>query len=188
MKSDRNQFGFTLVELIITMMIGVLIFAIVSSIFVLNQNIYRKSINKAELVQNARVNLDLMSREIRQAKNIVTDLPADNTDPELVSHELQFEDGHDTEQIQYIKYLLNGDQLIRQVIIYYFDTDHNTHVYCNDVDSFGPPESEIQEEKLIGENYSIIDFYGSDVIQIDLTLEKNNESVKISSLINPRNN
>ena len=56
-----------------------------------------------------------MAREIRQANDIVTVLPVDDSDPDLVTHELQFEDGHNTNQIQYIRYYLNGTDLMPEV-------------------------------------------------------------------------
>src|SRR3989344_3596099 len=180
--------GFTLTELLIAVIIGMLIIMVVSSTFLLNQKVFRKGNIKAELSQNARIVLDLMSREIRQANDIVTVLPPDDTDPNLVSHELEFEDGHTTSQIQYLKYLLENGQLKRRIIVYYFDTDPLTSVRWNDVDAFGPPTQNILEEKIIGENFSSLDFFGSSNINIVLNLNKNNEQIEMKAVINPRNN
>lgn len=178
--------GFTLTELLIAVIIGLLITIMISSIFLLNQRVIRKNNTKSELTQNARITIDLMSREIRQAKEIVTVLPADDTNPPLPS-ELQFEDGHVTSHIQYIKYELSGNQLLRKVIVYYFDSDPGNYVDWDDVDAFGAPDEEILETKIIGENFSNIDFYGNGNIHINLQLENNNEQIEMQTTINPRN-
>ncbi|OGY43417.1 MAG: hypothetical protein A2729_04575 [Candidatus Buchananbacteria bacterium RIFCSPHIGHO2_01_FULL_39_14] len=180
--------GFTLTELLIAVIIGMLIIMVVSSTFLLNQKVFRKGNIKAELSQNARIVLDLMSREIRQAAEIVTTLPSDDTDPNLLAHELEFEDGHTTSQIQYLKYLLANNQLKRQTIVYYFDADPSIYVHWNDVDSFGAPTQNILEEKIIGENFTSLDFFGNSNINIILNLNKGAEQIEMKAVINPRNN
>lgn len=184
----KSGAGFTLTELLISVIISLLILLIISSFFILDQKTLRKSNITAELVQNARITLDLMSREIRQAMEIVTILPIDDSDPGLIAHELQFEDGHAESQIQYIRYYLDNDEFKRQIIIYYFDTDPFTYVYWDDIDAFGPPIPDVIEDKIIGENFSNIDFYGDDNIDIELTLQKRGEEIEIKSIISPRNN
>ena len=179
--------GFTLVELTIAITIALLILLIVSATFVLNQRVFRKSNLKSELTQNARITLDLMAREIRQAQDIVTILPENDLNAQTIAHEIEFEDGHITSQIQYIRYYLDNSNLQRQIIVYYFDTDPDTHVYWDDIDAFGSPEMLVLEEKTIGENFSNINFYGTDNINIELTLEKQTEQIQINTLINPRN-
>jgi len=86
MELIKKQKGLTLSELTIAVVIGLLILLIISSVFLLNQKVLRKSNAKAELIQNARIAIDLMSREIRQANKIVTTLPASNSDPATVSN------------------------------------------------------------------------------------------------------
>ncbi|MDD2807070.1 MAG: prepilin-type N-terminal cleavage/methylation domain-containing protein [Patescibacteria group bacterium] len=187
-KFNNNRQGFTLTELIISMVIALLILIIVSSTFVLNQRVYRKSNTKAELIQNARITLDLMSREIRQATSVVTTLPDDNSIPATVAHELEFQDGHVENTIQYIRYYLSGSDLNRQIVVYYFDTDPSTYVTWDDINAFGPPTLRLIEDKTVGENFGALDFYGNGNINIDLTLTKNNEIFQMKSIINPRNN
>ena len=182
----KKQRGFTLTELLVAVIIGLLITVMVSSIFLLNQKVIRKNNTKSELTQNARITIDLMSREIRQAKEIVTVLPINDSSPPLPS-ELQFEDGHTTTHIQYIKYQLSGTELHRKIIVYYFDSDLNTYVDWNDIDAFGLPNEEILEDRIIGENFAGISFYGNGNININLDLQNNNEQIEMSTTINPRN-
>jgi len=184
---NKPRLGFTLQEIIIAIAISILIVLTVISIFSVNQTTFRKTSLRSELTQNGRVALDIMSREIRQAREIVTVLPADNSNPETVSHELMLEDGHISTQIQYIRYYLSGNSLNRQTIVYYFDTDPDTYVYWNDINAFGSPDSEVIDDRVIGENFTQVDFYGEQVINIDLTLSKQNETEQIKAIINPRN-
>ena len=187
LKKIINNKGFTLTELLVSVIIAVLIIIIVGTIFVLNQKVLRKSNTKAELTQNSRITLDLMAREIRQANKIITSLPPDDSDPDLVAHEIKFEDGHTVTQIQYIRYYLDSTDLKRQIIVYYFDTDSSTYVYFDDFDAFGPATESILEDKIISENIYQINLYGIDNINIELTLQKKSEQVEMKTIINPRN-
>jgi|SRR3989339_2255056 len=179
--------GFTIAELIVSIFIGLLLVLTISSVFILNQRTFRKSNIKAELTQNGRIVIDLFSRELRQAKDIVTTLPADDSNPSTVAHELKFEDGHITSQIQYVRYYLNGTLLQRQILVYYFDTDPTIYVLWNDVNQFGSPTESIIEDRVIGENISQINFYGDGAITIEIFLRKLNETTNMQSIIDPRN-
>ena len=183
----KKQQGFTLTELLIAIVIAILITLTILSSFILNQRVLRKSNTKSELTQNARIVIDLMSREIRQADMLVTLLPADDSDPIAVAHELQFEDGHINTHTQYIRYYLSDNLLKRQVIVYYFASDPSTYVAWDDVDSFGDPTEAVLEDRTVGENFNQIDFFGSDNVNIELELEKSGETVEMKTIINPRN-
>jgi type II secretory pathway pseudopilin PulG len=183
----KNRLGFSLAEMIISTFIGVLILIVIATTFSLNEKTLRKANLTAELTQNARVALDLMSREIRQAKNIVTTLPVDNSNPATVAHELLFEDGHITSQIQYIRYYSSGTELWRQVIVYYFDVDPAIYVHFDDQNAFGGPTATTTDDKIIGEDITQMDFYGPNIINVDLILQKQGEQEQIKSIINPRN-
>lgn len=183
-KIIRDNRGFTLAELLVAIIIGILILSIITSTFILNQKVIRKSNTKAELAQNARITLDLMAREIRQANEIVTVLPiTDSSAPA----ELEFEDGHTATQIQYIRYYLNGTNLKRQIKVYYFDATPLTYVFWDDVDPFGPPSSTTLDDQIIGEHFSDLDFWGDGNINIELILTKGIEQMEMKSMINPRN-
>ena len=138
-------------------------------------------------MQNPKIITYLMAREVRQAVSIVTVLPPDNSDPAAVAHELQFEDGHIIDQIQYVRYYLDGTDLRRQMIVYYFETAPAAYVHWDDTDPFGPPESLALEDKLIGEFFSQIDFYGDEEITADLILEKNDKQIEMTVSVQPRN-
>ena len=83
--------GLTLIEAIISITILSLILFIVYSSFTLSRRSYIEGENIAEITQNGRVILERLSREIRQAKEIVTELPDDRTAPPA---EIKVHDGH----------------------------------------------------------------------------------------------
>ena len=178
-------------EVIISTVIMVLIIILISSIFLLSQKSIKSANTKAELIQNSRVALDLMSREIRQAKQIVTSLPIDDSNDQTIQHELVFQDGHDISQITYIRYYLSNNQLLKQTTAYYFDSDPDTYVHYNDIDAFGAPTPKSLDDeaagKIIGEYFDGLNFYGQGNINIDLIMKKNGTQMKVKSLVNPRN-
>ena len=65
--SKNKESGFTLVELMIAMTIGLIIMAALSSTFVMQRKIYDVQEQTVEMMQNARAGMDMMSREIRMA-------------------------------------------------------------------------------------------------------------------------
>lgn len=62
----RQQAGFSLVELMVALTLGLIIVGGVISIFVTNQQAFRTTEGLSRLQENARVSFELMSREIRQ--------------------------------------------------------------------------------------------------------------------------
>lgn len=63
-KANKEQ-GFTLIELLIAMLVTVVIIAALSTTFIIQQKTYSTQEQIAEMTQNARAAVDIMSREIR---------------------------------------------------------------------------------------------------------------------------
>ena len=63
----NNENGFTLIEMIISMAIGMIIIIALSSTFLLQRDAYDDQEQIAEMVQTARAAMDMMTREIRMA-------------------------------------------------------------------------------------------------------------------------
>ncbi len=63
----NNESGFTLVELLIAMTIGLIILAALSSTFLMQSKIYDVQEQVVEMVQTARAAMDMITREIRIA-------------------------------------------------------------------------------------------------------------------------
>ncbi|MBW2568666.1 MAG: prepilin-type N-terminal cleavage/methylation domain-containing protein, partial [Deltaproteobacteria bacterium] len=65
--SKNRESGFTLVELLISMTIGLIILTALSSTFLMQRKIYDVQEQMVEMVQTARAAMDMMTREIRMA-------------------------------------------------------------------------------------------------------------------------
>lgn len=65
--SKNRESGFTLVELLIAMTIGLIILTALSSTFLMQRKIYDVQEQIVEMVQTARAAVDMMTREIRMA-------------------------------------------------------------------------------------------------------------------------
>ncbi len=85
------QKGFTLTELLLVISLLLIITSAISGINLLSQRAYREGELVAEITQNGRVILERMVREIRQTKEIVTELPEEEINP---LEEIMFHDGH----------------------------------------------------------------------------------------------
>ncbi len=190
MPKITKQTGFTLPEIMVSLAIFVMVILITGSIYSLSQKSYKKSADLAELTQNNRVYLDRLSRELRQAVNIITTLPPTDTDPDNPpADQILFQDGHDSSQITYIRYYLNGSELMREHKAYAFDTEPGVYVYYDSLDAGGsPPNEVILEDRVIGEYFNQIKFWGSGgIVNIYLKLIKNTNTFEIETSAYGRN-
>ncbi|RLC36683.1 hypothetical protein DRH27_04860 [Candidatus Falkowbacteria bacterium] len=179
--------GFTLMETICGLSLFLVVILLVGSIFILAQQTYNKSTSQNELVQNARVCFDRLSRELRQAETLITDVSATST-------ELYFQDGHNSDEITYIKYHLIGTDLYRTHKIYYFPPSSlpippEQYTYYNSVDEWGASAaSTTLESKIIGEYFDSLEFYGENgLITVTANFKKGNENLNIDTKIYIRN-
>ena len=69
----NNEKGFTLIEMLISMAIGLIIMAALSSTFILQREAYDDQEQIAETIQTARAAMDIMTREIRMGGYDPTD-------------------------------------------------------------------------------------------------------------------
>lgn len=193
--------GFTLTELLITIIIFVLIIVTVYSTFILSQRAYREKEISAEITQNGRVILERMTREIRQAKEITSEFSEQR---EYAIDEIIFEDGHISIPYYYIRYFTDSINIRRQIFVYYFSDDPDSYVSWDDEDEWGgspggpdscilescldcPVTCKILEDRIIGEYVTELKFWGSDLINIFLTLAKDNKQIDLSTQIFGRN-
>ncbi len=204
------QSGFTLAEMVITITIFILIVVTVSSAYTLSRRAYLEGESVAEISQNGRVILERMTREIRQAREIITELSSTSTD---ATSTIEFEDGHtpapspyqglgsDYFYIRYYIYTPEDSQkpkeVRRQYRVYCFDTCAtstwpdvcSTYYPWNATQETAPTTTHpcILEEKTIGEYVSDLKFWGSRIINIFITLEKANERIDLETAIFGRN-
>lgn len=170
----RHSQGFTLFEVLIAMAIGVLLLGLVFSIYSLTVRSLNASQTRAELTQNSKIILERITRDLRQTRALATILPATAGDPlNPPPAVIEFLDGHNTTDYQYINYYLSGTDLRRQIKHYYFASDPAIFVPFDAEDDFGNPALiNINEDHLVGQYISNLKFYGTDLITSELTLLK----------------
>ncbi len=181
--------GFTVIELLIAITISVFLLGIVLAIYVLTIRSLGASQTRGELSQNSRTVIERITRDIRQTRDIVTILP-ETTDEEgnPPPSEIILQDGHEVDFYQYIRYYLTGTNLKRSVLQYSFSEDPSVLVPYDAEDDFGnPPDETIVQDTVVGMSVSDIDFYGLNMIFIDLILQKNNITHQTGTHIYGRN-
>jgi len=189
-KLGKEQAAFTILEITVVVSLFVLIIMLTSSLYLLSQRAYRKGSNRGELTQNIRVSLDRMSREIRQAVDIVTILPTSGDNPEdPPMNELFFQDGHEIEEVTYIYYYLSSTDLKRSHIAYYFPEEPGTYVTWDSTNQSGePPEELIIKDRIVGEYFDTLEFWGIDgLVYINLGLSKSENNLSINTAVFMRN-
>ena len=183
--NTSNNKGFTLLETICAMALFLEVVLLVGSMFIIAQQTYRQGAGQGELIQNARVCLDRLSRELRQSDYLVTDISSTSTP----ANEIFFQNGHDSSDINYIRYYLDGTDLRRERSVYFFSSDPAVYVYYNSVNAFGnPPTPQVLRDEVIGEYFNQIAFYGEQgLVNIDFNLAKQKNDLTISTKAYIRN-
>ena len=183
----KKSEGFTLLEVIVSISLFVVIILIVNSMYSISQRVYNKSSDEAELVQNARVCLDRISREIRQSVNIITDMPS--TPTSTPAEEIFFQDGHDIDQITYIYYYLDGSDLVRQHRAYEFPAESGVYVPIGSVDEFDDsPDKIILKDRIVGQYFDALEFWGENGwVNISIDLSKNQDFLNVDTSVYSRN-
>ncbi|MDZ4221476.1 MAG: hypothetical protein U1C18_01230 [Patescibacteria group bacterium] len=184
----QNNNGFTVFEVLVAMAISITLFGLVLSIYTLSVRSLASGQNRAELTQTSRSTMERITRDVRETRDIASNLPenADNPEEPPLS-ELMLEDGH-SENLQYIYYYLNGTDLQRQVRIYYFNEEPEVPVPHNAEDEFGnPPQMDIISDNKVGQYVSTILFYGHNPVAVELTLQKSSNMHQTRTLLYGRN-
>lgn len=184
-----NKTGFTLLETLVGITIGVLLLGLVLAIYTLTIRSVQASETRSELTQNSRVIMERLTRDLRQTRALATVLPPASDDPlHPPPDTLEILDGHNTSAYLYLRYYLAGADLKRQVKQYYFATDPTVFVPWDAEDDFGnPPLTAILEDELVGQYVGSLKFYGLDLVYIELTLAKGNITHTAASAVFGRN-
>ena len=155
--------------------------------FTLSQRAYKQGENMAEITQNGRVIIERINRELRQAKEITGDFPETR---ENAQEEIIFEDGHISEAYNYIHYFKTDGDIKRKVVGHYFSGDPEESLVPWDAI---PPDGQtletktIEEEKIIGEWVSGVEFWGLGIVNIALELTKKEKTLNLETKIYGRN-
>ncbi len=179
-----HQSGFTLIELLITIIIFVFVLITIYSAYILSQRSYFAIENSAEIMQNGRIVLERMAREIRQSREVITILPEkkENALPEII-----FEDGHIPDRHHYINYFLSEGAIKRKVLGYYVSGDPGRILVPINLANGALETIMIEEEKTIGEYVEHLNFWGRGIINISVYLKKGGREIELYTKIFGRN-
>ncbi len=182
----RNHKGFILLEFLVALSVFIVIIMVSGSLYVMSQRVYDTSEDKMELAQNGRVAFDRITREIRQSVAIATPLATSSSE---ATEEMMFQDGHNSDQITYIFYYLNGNELRRAKLVYFFEEEPDIYVKYNSTNEEGElPESKVLEDKVVGEYFKGVGFWEENgLIHASSTLENNDQNFKINTSVFSRN-
>lgn len=165
--------GFTLVEILTAVFFGAVIILAAYAVFLISYKSYQRNFTSGELTQNGRIALERLSREIRQASEVLTALPVD---PGLGAppSEIKFQDGHNMllgGQIQYITYYLSGTDLHRKQSHYAFADSPSQWVLWSTLNGEGDlPTEYVDLDQIKAEKISLLQFWGVNVITINLAV------------------
>ena len=187
---ERFRRGLTLVEILVAISISTLLIGALYGIYLVSFKSYKHSVNQAELNQNARIAMERISRDLRQTNRLTTIIPPNDTD--LLNpppSDIMFQDGHTTNQIQYIRYFLDGTNLKRQVIHYWFSSDTSIWVEYN---AIPPPGitllNNIDEDRIKADKITSLKFYGeNNLINIGITASDGTSTYTYKTIVLARN-
>ncbi len=191
LKAWKGKGGFTLLEILVVLSVFIVISVLIYLSYFMITRLSERENRRIELVQNGRVGLDRIVREMRQGEEIVNPLPLVSTDPDFPPpSEIIFQDGHVSDRIQYVRYYLDGTDLRRELSHYTFPIeDPDTWVYLDDVDELGEsPDQTVDDDDLIAEHVTSLQFWGNArLITITLTTSQGDDQVQLLTRIFGRN-
>ncbi|NQU82751.1 MAG: prepilin-type N-terminal cleavage/methylation domain-containing protein [Parcubacteria group bacterium] len=203
MTKQNYSKGFTIIELTVTISIFIIVIAAVLGISFLGQRFYQQGEIMAEILQNGRIISERMTREIRQADELVTQLPQVPDQPDSPPpNEIEFQDGHTPSpyaylgsEYYYIRYYIatNTNEVRRNYRVYCFDACGICSEYFRWNDTKMEGEVEVGtsacalEDRIIGEYVQDMNFWGAGLINISLTLQKDSEQIDLNTKVLGRN-
>jgi prepilin-type N-terminal cleavage/methylation domain-containing protein len=125
--------GYTLIELVVVLALALALLTAAVATYTAFRRSISLDVQRASAMQNSRVALDRLSRELRQSAELVT-----NLDEGQVTAVLEFADGH-TNDLTYKRYSISGTLLRLEVAEYYFASAPTVRVRWNAEDQFGNP-------------------------------------------------
>ncbi len=177
--------GYTLTELLIVLAIFALVAVAVSSFLLMAQRLPQEGRNIAEINQNGRIILKKTTRELRQAREVVTELPIAST---TATDTLEFEDGHREEPYHYIHYFKEENEVKREVKRYYFPSNPEEFLPWTATSSKEELTATTTEGPVaIGRYVSDLKFWGGLVVDILISLEKEEKEVDYQTKVFGRN-
>lgn len=164
----RDERGFTLPEALVAMMMMVTVLFALYAIFDMSLRVFSYGNDKIEAVENARIGLERMEREIRAAYPTDDGALLDEQQPARITFDNKTEDG-----IEEITYRLNseGDTLLRN--------REPVVEHVGDVDGDG--------EALAFDYVAVDEDPKTDVVEIELEINKDDATQKLTTEVSLRN-
>lgn len=194
LKTKKSK-SFTLLEILTVVFLGAIIIMAAYSVYLASYKSYKKNIASSELTQNARIALERMSREIRQAQDIINPLSMPPTADSPTQNIIVFQDGHTIFSIpspdpdcfvQYIEYTISNGNLTRTIIQYKDPAQGNLCVKYDPLNlqlTTNRLSSEIKAEKL-----KTLKFWGSNsLITIFIEVSDEKSTYQFETQTSPRN-
>jgi len=182
--------GYTLNELLIVLAIFVIVIVAIFSFLLTAQRVSREGGDMAEINQSGRMIFKKITRELRQAREIVTELPAavDSEIPINATDSIEFEDGQEEELYYYIRYFKEENEVKREVKRYYFPSNPGEFLPWDAISS----EEElfattIEGPIVIGGYVSDLKFWGEPVVNVLLSLKKGEKEADYQTKVFGRN-
>lgn len=173
--------AFTLIETLVAVSVGLLIFLTVLALFSMSRTAFSALGDRAELTQNSRIVLERAVRDLRQAARLATRLPAT---------QIEFQDGHDTSTINYIRYFVQNGGLYRETSFYAFPAAPAVHVLHDELDGQGNlPQKTVVTSELTAEYISALNVSQPEnrMLLISVTAAKGQTSLPSTTTIYARN-
>lgn len=181
--------AFTLVELLIALVVSGILVSISVRIYGVTRTALQQDQAKADLSQNARIVLGRLSRELRQTPDIVTILPANQSDNSIAQPGyIEFQDGH-ANDLTYKRYYLNGTVLEQDTKEYYFSSAPGTRVRWDATSNGATPTASVISTQDIADNIQSISFYGNDssVQMVIISSDGANQRFTLQGTVQERN-
>ena len=153
-----RKHGFTLIELVISLGLSSIFIVLVYQFLIVNQQFFSSRKGVVEVVQNGRIAMDRMTRELRESETVTT--------CSFPSSEIEFEE---TQTGETIRYHLTGMNLMRER-----KTPSGQTIEDEVLARF------VQSIQFSGNCLTLI--------EISLTVSDNNQSVPLYSKVFRRNN
>lgn len=188
MLPNNHRSAFTFVELLVAVMVSSILVSLTVSTYML----FRKGIAvdqaRSDMVQNSRVAMDRLVRDLRQTNAVVTDLPDNPSDTAITQpHEIEFQDGN-AGDMSYHRYYLNGTTLEMDTKYYYFAGQQGVWVAWNARDINNNPPSVVVTTQDIAQGVSTFDLYGYKPIEVDMTTsDSTGQSYVVRTYVTGRN-
>lgn len=184
MKIKIRKSGYSIIEVLVAVAIGVLVIEAAYLFFPLGSRIAREGEVLNELSQTARIVLSRIERDIRQTPNLITNLPASQSE---ATNSIFLIDGYpedDDTDPHYIAYEYENNNILRKKI-HYTDPSNPTIIVNYDF----PDATEVVEtNEAIGEDIDFIKIWEEqNLVKIDIKLKRLEDSIRFLSSVYPRN-